>query len=103
MIYINDDAKREFAGANSLLHVVCSHLEFEAAKYLAQLRLIEASETVAILEIDISNILDVTQICSNVNDLFQRKDGMPSCSIIDRDNNFISCLATHPSDLKNLL
>lgn len=103
MLYLNDEVKDDFSKAVPLLMVICSYLEFEAARYNAQIELFQYYDNCAIVQMDASFLHEVENVCAKVNSLFMRKRSRMACVISDEENFLIKVIATEASDLEYLI
>gem|GEM_PF-4225436 len=102
MIYQNDEDEREFAYTSPLLMIILKHLEFEVAKYSAELELVSFNEYGALVATTKSDF-DLMGPCEIVERRFTRLDKNPSCHVTDFKKRLILVHATKPADLAYLL
>ena len=101
MIYGSPEDEREFAYSSPLLMIILKHLEFEVAKYSAELELVSFNEYGALV-CPTKRDFDLMGPCEIIERSFLRLDKNPTCHVIDFKKRLILVHATKPADLAYL-
>lgn len=103
MIFTDTEVKDNFEKCMPLLQVVCSEIEFEFQKHMAQVEMMECSPTgFAVLAVDNATQNTITEVCTVINRRYRRKDQKPTVHLVDPKDPLVNVICTSKDDLEYL-
>jgi hypothetical protein len=103
VIFSDESVKTNFESCTPLLKVVCSELEFEFQKHMAQIEMMECSPTgFAVLAVDNAAQSTITEVCTAINRRYRRKDQKPTVHLADPKDPLVNVICTDKDDLEYL-
>ena len=84
------------------MQIVCSFVEFEAAKFHCQVHMIGCEVDIALLAIEDMKIDDLYTVCSKVNQNFKREDKKFTVAVHDTRLKTLKCFVTNHHELEQV-
>ena len=102
MIFPSDELRYAFHKLPTITQIVCGALEFECAKHMGQVELLDVDEPKVILSIEKLETEIVLDLLNSVNSRFRRKDKTYALAPSSFSLSVITCNAASPNDFENL-